>query len=226
MNWQALVFDLDDTLYLEHEFVRSGVAAVDRWLWTNRGITGFGPAANQLFSNGIRGRIFNEALDQLGVRATPELVSQLVAVYRAHLPRLTLLSEARWAIDRYRNRFKLGLVTDGYAQTQRNKVAALRLEERFDCLVFTDDFGRENWKPSPVPFHHLMNRLGVAGAECVYVADNPAKDFIAPNALGWMTVQISREGSEYSRAGLEILPPAQAAKTNIASLRELEALLD
>ena len=36
----VIVFDLDDTLYLERDFVRSGFAAVDRWVSDRFAISG------------------------------------------------------------------------------------------------------------------------------------------------------------------------------------------
>jgi len=54
--------------------------------------------------------------------------------------------------------------------------------------------GRESWKPSPAGYRRIAEQLGVAHAACAYVADNPAKDFLTPNALGWRTVQWRREG--------------------------------
>ena len=39
-------------------------------------------------------------------------------------------------------------------------------------------------KPSPVAFELMAKRLGVEHARSVYVADNVAKDFVAPHMLG------------------------------------------
>jgi putative hydrolase of the HAD superfamily len=212
MKRTVLVFDLDDTLYAEREFVLSGFAAVDQWLQDERGIVGFFPEATRLFAAGRRGRIFDEALESLGICAPAELVLKLVAIYRGHKPRLTLFTDARWAIERFHGHFKLGLITDGYAETQRNKVAALEIGGLFDCIVYTDDLGRENWKPSPMAFRLMMNQLGVEGHECIYIGDNPVKDFLAPNELGWLTVMISREGGEYRHAGGKICASLNEAK--------------
>jgi putative hydrolase of the HAD superfamily len=165
-------------------------------------------------------------LDNLGIRAPAGLVLKLVAIYRGHKPRLTLFTEARWAIERFRGHLKLGLITDGYAETQRNKVAALEIGGLFDCIVYTDDLGRENWKPSPMPFRLMMNRLGVDGHECIYIGDNPVKDFLAPNELGWLTVMISREGGEYRHAGGKICPSLSEAKKVISSLCELSDFVE
>ena len=43
---RTVVFDLDDTLFPEREFVLSGFAAVDAWLRNNRAITGFAERAS------------------------------------------------------------------------------------------------------------------------------------------------------------------------------------
>lgn len=220
MKRTALVFDLDDTLYLEREFVLSGFAAVDEWLRRQLAVTGFAAEAGRRFAAGARGKVFDETLAHLGVEGGAGLVPEMVALYRAHEPRLTLLPDARWALEHYRGRCKLGLLTDGYAATQRHKVAALGIGGCFDEIVYSDDLGRARWKPSPVPFLRMMAGLGCRGTECVYVADNPTKDFSAPNGLGWLTVRIRREGGEH--AGVVSGEPAARM---ITSLRELPDVL-
>lgn len=219
----ALVFDLDDTLYPEREFVRSGFAAAGDWLHGEYEIAGLAEEATRLLDAGMRGRIFDEALARLGVREATTLVPTLVQVYRAHAPRLALYPDAAWAIAEFRGRFSLGLVTDGYAATQRNKVAALGIAPEFGAMVFTDDLGREHWKPSVRPFERIADALDCAAHECVYVGDNPAKDFVAPNRLGWLTIHVRRENGEY--AGRTGLTADQRAQREIGSLHELGEVL-
>lgn len=220
---QAVIFDLDDTLYAERDFVLSGFRAVDSWLQSELAISGFAEAARRHFDSARRGRIFDAALADLGVADPARLVPQLVAVYRAHSPQLALLPDAERALRHLRPRSRLGLLTDGYAATQRNKVAALGLAPWFDALVFTDDLGREHWKPSPVPFRRMMALLGVPAPECVYVADNPLKDFAAPNELGWRTVQVRHRAAEYARQ----VPPTAAHVPGVVlqNLDELASFL-
>ena len=90
------------------------------------------------------------------------------------------------------------------------------------AIVYTDTFGRAHWKPSPQPYRTMMERLGCPGNRCAYVGDNPAKDFVAANALGWQTIQIEREDGEYREvnAGKEY-----QAQHTIRSLFELEGLM-
>ena len=87
--------------------------------------------------------------------------------------------------------------------------------------VFSDALGREFWKPSPAPYEKIMAAIPGAGGDFVYVADNPQKDFIAPNRLGWRTIQIIRPGGLY--AGVEVAPEYRAQR-QISSLFELKSL--
>ena len=88
----------------------------------------------------------------------------------------------------------IGLITDGTHALQRNKVAALGIEPEFHTIVYTGALGkrREFHKPHPRAFEIMEAALGDDGHRLVYVGDNPAKDFIAPNLRGWLSVQIVR----------------------------------
>jgi putative hydrolase of the HAD superfamily len=224
MAQRVIIFDLDDTLYREHDFVLSGFDAVDRHLQA-KGVQGFGERAHSLFTKGLRGNVFDEALKQLSLGAERSLVAELVEIYRSHLPTLSLLPDAVWALGHFGENSTIGLLTDGFAGTQRNKVKALGLEGRFAATVFTDDLGREHWKPSRLPFERIATILNTPATSdlLVYVADNPRKDFIAPNQLGWTTVRIRRQGGEYS--GLEPQAPEHSPTFEIESLEQLTSVL-
>jgi putative hydrolase of the HAD superfamily len=218
----TLVFDLDDTLYPEREFVFSGFAALDDWLLKTKAISGFLEQASAEFSAGTRGNIFNLALRTLGAEDDPELVRQMVEVYRTHQPRIALFADAVWALDHFAQRMQLALLTDGYLAVQQRKVAALGVADRFPAIVFSDEAGRDAWKPSAVPYTRVMSLLQRHGGECVYVGDNPAKDFVTAKALGWHTVQVCRREGEYARVHA---PPSHQAHQIIASLYDLQAVL-
>lgn len=215
----VVVFDLDDTLFRERDFVRSGFDALDAWLRAKRGVDGFGTVAWRIFSEGGRNTVFDRALSELRVDGADAVVPELVKVYRAHRPSIVLFPDAEWALERYGAVSSLGLLTDGYLETQKNKVTALGIASRFAAIVYTDSLGRAHWKPSPAPFRELMERLPSPGGYA-YVGDNPAKDFVAPKGLGWTTVQVRRGGGEYGEDGADI-PESHRADRVIPSLREL-----
>ncbi|MDD2497430.1 MAG: HAD family hydrolase [Desulfitobacteriaceae bacterium] len=203
------VFDLDDTLYPEARFVRSGFAAVDRWVLANLGQEGFYDTAIKLFDEGKRGDIFNQAAKHLNLGSSKLLIEKLVGVYREHLPSIQLYDDAKWILENLKG-VKLALITDGYLDVQKKKVQALGLEKFFELIIFSDQYGRECWKPSLVPFQKVMEYFRCTGEDCVYIGDNPEKDFAAPNVLGWDTVQVKRKEGQCTNRVMD--PPYQAKK--------------
>src|SRR3546814_902485 len=91
----VVVLDLDDTLYLERDYVRSGFKAVEQWLALERAAAGFSDTCWRLFEGGHRGDIFDQGLLELGLDSHAELVAQLVTVYREHHPDIALQPDAR-----------------------------------------------------------------------------------------------------------------------------------
>lgn len=216
------VFDLDDTLYPESSFVRSGFRSVSRKINTLYGIDGFYEIANNLYEEGIRGKIFNLALLELGLEEDQDLIQQLVKVYRTHEPSLQLHEDAQWLIDNLYGK-PCGIITDGYLEVQQRKVRALNLEKCFNTIIYSDSFGKQNWKPSPVPYQEMMRLNALPGKSCIYVADNPTKDFVTAKRLGWLTIQIMRPDGEYANVSVD--KPFQA-DILIDSLYEVPNLLE
>lgn len=219
---EVIVFDLDDTLFPEHEFVESGFQAVSNWLQAEYSLPGFFEVAWHFFREGKRNNVFNLTLEELGFEYERSLIQELLQIYRKHKPIISLHEDAKWAITYFKKYYKLGIITDGYLLTQQNKVEVLKIEPSFDAIVYSDLYGRENWKPSLVPYQKVMSILGCQGNKCVYVADNPDKDFITAKKLGWLTVQICRVGGEYAK----IIPKdSYDANFEINSLFDLKKII-
>lgn len=192
---RAVLFDLDNTLYPEIEFVKSGFRAVARHLSHRYGLDENKLCARMwdIMEGNGRGAVFNILLSEIGLYSE-DRVRLLVYLYRSHRPALRLYDDVRPAITCLRDRGLLvGVVTDGLASVQRHKVAVLGLEELFDVIVCSDEIAKDCWKPSPTPFRVALEVLDVTPRDAAYVGDDPAKDFIGANALGMLTIQIKRE---------------------------------
>ncbi|RKY09419.1 MAG: HAD family hydrolase [Planctomycetota bacterium] len=194
----TVIFDMDDTLYDEVDFCRSGFAAVAAFLANVPNLTAW-PTETEIrdafgaqFDAGNRTSVFNAALDELGVAYTPETIKHLVGVYREHTPEITLPAESKDVLELLSGQYVLALLTDGFLPTQRLKAGALGLERYFQAIIYTEELGRECWKPSTKGFKHLLKQLHEKPANCVYVADNAKKDFIGPKQLGMNTIQLIR----------------------------------
>ena len=195
----AVLLDLDDTLYPERDFARGGFRAAALLLSARlqRPASELFELAWQHFERGVRGAIFDSVLAELGVPHDAGLIDELVRAYRLHEPQLTLFADADRLLTTLVPRFRLGLLTDGPADVQRRKVKALVLTSHIEAIVYSDDFGREQWKPSPIPYLELLRKLHVDPSHAVYVGDNPKKDFIGARRLGLQTVRIRRPNTEH-----------------------------
>ena len=192
LDVDAIVLDIDDTLYLERDYVHSGFDAVGQWARVELGIENFASLAWAAFEAGTRGQIFDEALRSCGHTCDAAVIAEMVVRYREHAPGISLAADALDALERWHRPLALAAVTDGPLASQRAKAIALRLDRWIPFVVYTATLGRGKGKPHPAAFELVQERLGVRGTSCVYVADNPSKDFLAPKQLGWRTVRVRR----------------------------------
>jgi putative hydrolase of the HAD superfamily len=187
----VLIFDLDDTLYDEMSFVKSGLRAVAKY-----GESSFGWDPNDSFNFmynylTIHGRIkvFDEWLFHHNHYSARE-VGICVKIYRHHHPDIFLYSQAAKIIKKYNNKLPMYLVTDGHKITQKNKIIALNLQPRFKKIFITHQYGIKNAKPSLHCFKIIKRLESCQWSKMVYVGDNPAKDFVNLNRMGARTVRV------------------------------------
>mgnify|MGYP001162601847 FL=1 len=197
MKLKAILFDLDDTLYLERDFVKSGFRAVARWLQQENGLPEKETFTRlwSLFTSGERGDLFDRLLGDDPKKKA--LVNDLVSVYREHEPKISLLPGMKKCLLQLRKNFKLGLVTDGHEHVQKQKIAVLNLDDIFHAVIMTDELGHNNWKPSTVPFIRICQKLDIEPHEAIYIADNPQKDFKGPNQLGMSSIRFRLQNGEH-----------------------------
>jgi putative hydrolase of the HAD superfamily len=89
--------------------------------------------------------------------------------------------------------------------------------------VCTGEWGEEFYKPHPRAFEFIQKKFGDGDRTFAYVADNPAKDFHAPIALGWNTVRVRRFGAlHFAKEALENFTP----KLEIPNLWNLPELIE
>lgn len=224
---KLVLFDLDDTLYPESEYVRSGFRHVSRCLFdTDDAREQIYRRMMELFDED-KGHVFDNLSKEISILKigspllqrseelspdewTPStLASWMINEYRNHIPQIKLAEDARSILQILRERgFKVGLVTDGVAAVQKRKVEALGVRDYLDCVIYTDELApnRAYWKPSPYPFKLALDLFSVQPENACYVGDNPSKDFEGPSKLGMYTVWIRRESGVYASAKIATEP--------------------
>ncbi len=224
MSQLVVVFDLDDTLYPERMFAISGFKVAGQWAEAEWGVRGLAEALTRYLDQGHFGRTFELALTERKPNYTENDRQKLIDVWKDHDPVIELHEDAGPVLDHFGARCPMGLITDGQHEVQARKVGALNLAPRFQEVVLTNKLGgREFHKPNPKAFEIMQQSLDDGDCNFVYIGDNPAKDFVAPNAMGWRTVQIIRSDGLHDR---DNVAEGGAPQHKILSLAELPDLLD
>ena len=210
-----LVFDLDDTLYDETTFVKSGFRSVAQFLSENYSLSEkeIYQALLTEFEKG-RGSIFDEVLLKNHI-FSKKLVRKCISVYRLHAPDIKLYAEAKQCLKRFKD-YPIYIVTDGNKVVQYNKIKALGLDKIVKFYFITYRYGRHHSKPSPYCFQKIASLEKTNASDIVYIGDNVTKDFVGIKPLGFRTIQAMT--GQYAHIQK---PASYQAETKINSLNEL-----
>jgi putative hydrolase of the HAD superfamily len=222
---KGVVFDLDDTIYPERAYVLSGFAAVAAAVATSAGERAL---LEEWLAEGFRSGVRGDAFDRMRARfpdiAARATTADMVEVYRAHRPDITLDSETATVLDTLTSAgLRLGMVTDGPIGSQAAKAEALGLERWFTPIILTGSLGTGRAKPDPTAFEMIATEWRMPPHELVYVGDNPRKDFRGPRHLGWRTIRLRQDGQLH--ADVEPATLADGPDLDIARLADLVRLL-
>ena len=84
---------------------------------------------------------------------------------------------------------KLGLVTNGFSETHREKIELLQLGQAFDAVFIADEVGM--LKPDPLLFTHACTTLGGLPQHAAMVGDRYDRDIIGALAAGLYTIWLN-----------------------------------
>lgn len=187
---KGVIFDLDDTLYSEKDYVRSGFKAVSDYLGGN-----YEDMLWQYFEEGK-----SAITELLKVVGKSEEEQRCIEVYRCHEPNIHLYDGVTELIEKLKgNNIKVGIITDGRPEGQRNKLDALGLWNLIDDVIITDELGGIQFrKPCDIAFRMMITRWRMNPEEIVYVGDNLQKDFQAPRQLGMECVWVRNADGIYN----------------------------
>ncbi len=193
---EGVIFDLDDTLYSEKQYVRSGYQKIGEYL-------GREDASEKLWLIFEAGKPAIDAyLAEIGEEDKKE---ECLRVYREQMPEITLYDGVMELIQDLKSKgIKVGIITDGRPEGQRNKLQALALNELVDDIIITDELGGAQFrKPCDIAFRIMQTRWKMPYEQIMYVGDNPNKDFQACRQLGMRWKWFRNEDGLYSHTQME-----------------------
>lgn len=226
MSDTVVCFDLDDTLYKEVEYLESAFMEVAGYAASQCG--GCSVSLNVMAIKGYKAMLtarqrgedaFGALNKSLGTNIPKE---DFLEIYRTHVPDIHLDNDVAEVLDELKNRgVVLSLITDGRSVQQRHKIEALGLERWFsnEDIIISEEFDSE--KTDERNFRYFMDRY--PNCKYIYVGDNPAKDFIAANRLGWKTVCLLDDGRNIHKQ-TEVAEECQP-KITMQSIEEILAFI-
>ena len=188
-----IIFDLDETLYLEKNYVISGFYGVADFLFKKTCLNKKQTIHYLLktFNKYGRKRIFDKLLKENNIYSK-SLLKKVISKYRSHKPKISLTSINHKFLKKLSNKYNLYLVTDGNKMVQRNKIISLKISRFFKKIFITHQYGIINSKPSIYCFRKIKELENCFWKELIYIGDDPTKDFVNLNKKGVITVRLMR----------------------------------
>lgn len=203
MKYKHLFFDLDHTLW---DFDRNSAESIAEIYETHR-LRDRGVVSADVFSEAfirinrklwadydrdliaheyIREQRFPLVLNALGVTDTAGC-AELNTDYLRLLPQKAHLTEsAREILDHLKGRYRMHIITNGFAEIQAVKMASADIAHYFDHVVTTQSANAK--KPDPRIFEYALQASGAAVRESLMLGDNYEADILGANAVGLDTV--------------------------------------
>lgn len=193
MNTKYIVFDLDDTLMYEIDFLKSAYCEIANALDSENAVALYNVMLSKFLE---KKNVFGYLLKEYDGYT----LESLLEMYRNHYPILSLNEGVNEIIQFCKkNGYRVGLITDGRSITQRNKLKSLNIEDEFDKIIISEEFGSA--KPDERNFKIFHSKHV---SEYYYIGDNITKDFIAPNKLGWTTICLIDKGCNIHSQSIEV----------------------
>lgn len=221
---KVVVFDLDDTLISEYEYVQSGFNVIANFFEKQYSLSADKVYIELMegFHSGTR-NIFNSILESYKISYTKKEILNIVEMYRNHKPKIKFYDDVKPILN-YLNKtgIKTGIISDGYLHAQQNKLEAVCAKEYFDKIILTDELGRKFWKPHPKAFEIMRDVFDISYDQMMYVGDNPQKDFYIQKIYPVSTVRVMRKDSVYSNSKYY---DGVKEQKRICSLSELQGMI-
>jgi len=167
------------------------------------------------WSPGYRREVWSLALADQGVQ-DPVLAEELGERYGTERrARHDRFADVSVRLDELSDSYKLGLITNGASCLQREKLATAGLDEYFDAVVVSAEFGVG--KPDPSIFAHALSLLGSDPEQAVMIGDSLHRDVDGATAAGLKSVWVNRSGQPR--------PADRPDRVEVTTLSDLPAAL-
>lgn len=212
-NNSFFVFDLDDTLFPEIDFLKSAYRQIATGLFSKIKIDIYESMWSR-YNN--KENVFAWIVQEYGESVPDISLTSLLKEYREHIPVIQLAGEtAAFLQEMSQYSIPAGIITDGRSITQRNKLRALGIDTYFQEIIISEEFGSE--KPDERNYIYFENKY--PGKDFYFFGDNTAKDFVVPAKLGWKTICLKDTGMHVHQQDFGTAPVPDFIISNFQEIR-------
>ncbi len=199
---EAVLFALDDRLYPESQYRRSGLRHVAQVLGN----------PEHIFD------MLEEFYRQTG-DPIKQIVNLLLAEYHSHMPEISPYPDVVPVLRELSKEYRLGLVTSNTTGAQQIKIEKLEIASWFDHITIAT---HPHVKPTRRPYLDTLEALGVEARKAVFVGDDPDTDLLGAHRVGMKSILVVRKDAD----GIEPpFPLGSQPAAIIGSLSELPEVL-
>jgi len=212
-NIRAVFFDLDETLVDDDRCMREAITrtcttlgklhpqlepnrlettyaqVADEW-WTNTGSVPRASGSGSTNGRDIRIEVWGKALTAYGLSDQDMAVKAADIYAQERSAGYCLFPEVAEVLDTLRQKFTLGIISNGPGSTQLEKFRVTGLAPFMDVVAISGELGVG--KPDAGIFHKALQSAGVKPGEAVHVGDSLTSDVAGAKGVGMYTVWINR----------------------------------
>lgn len=192
MAIKGILFDLDNTLYAYDPCNQAGQQAVTTWLSKTLSVSQrtvakvYHQARHQIHQQlpgqaAAHARVLylQSVIEKLTQRSNVRLTLQAEKIFwQAYFSKMTLRPGILALLKSIQaGGLKMALVTDLTTSLQLSKIAKLRIDDYFTCIVTSEEVGHD--KPHPAMITLALQKMQLQPTEVVLIGDSLEKDQVA-----------------------------------------------
>lgn len=104
-------------------------------------------------------------------------------------------------LDYLKNKYKLGIITNGTLTGQNRKIDSTNIRHYFDSILISEGFGKA--KPDVSIFKESLRQLDVLPSEAVFVGDSYSNDILGAYNSGITPIWIWSNDGRYNQDGIK-----------------------
>jgi putative hydrolase of the HAD superfamily len=228
---QAVLFDLDDTLFDHHACARAALAAVHaaHACFSCMPFDDFerhhARFLEELHVEVVEGRLgidaareerFRRLFASVGVSADEATMQATAASYRErYLSARKAIDGAAALLPHVRRRARVAIVSNNLLDEQQQKLRHCGLDRHIDALIVSEEVGVS--KPHPRIFEVALDRVGVSAQDAVMIGDSWSADVAGALAAGIRPIWFNRHRQPR--------PDSDAPVTELHALEPVEPVL-